>query len=79
MTELRFRMALRTFLSRRPFRRFIIELNSGSRLLISHPETIYLRDGMAVHCPIGDSPLHFLFDHESVCLLFDPEEKPADQ
>lgn len=57
---------LRAFTDRRRFRPFLIELNSGDRILVSHPEAISLA---------GDR-LHFqgpdrLFDSDSVCQVLD--------
>jgi hypothetical protein len=79
VTEYRFRVALRTFLGQRPFRPFVIEMMNGRRLRIEHPETIYLRDGTAVFHPIEDKPRPYLFDHESVCLMYEPEESSGPQ
>jgi hypothetical protein len=50
--------ALRSLTRRAPFRSFQIELNSGDRLLISHPEAVERYGG--------------LFAGPSVCQLIDP-------
>ena len=79
MTAFNFQSVLDAFLSQRPFRRFVIELNSGTRLLIPHPETISVRDGLAVFHPIEEISRLFFFDHDCVCPLAEPKESPEKQ
>jgi hypothetical protein len=40
MTPDTFASALRMFLRRRPFRRFLLELHTGERLDVMHPEAV---------------------------------------
>ena len=62
-----FDRALRSFVNRRPFRPFTVELVSGARLAIEHPEALVFRGGVAVFfAPDGEITL---FDHEGVSQL----------
>lgn len=62
-----FDRSLRAFVGRRPFRAFTIELVSGSRLQIDHPEAVVFRHGVAIHFTPDGTPT--LFDHQSVSQL----------
>jgi hypothetical protein len=64
MTSDNFDRSLRAFQRRRPFRSFTIELVSGDRFQVDHPEALIVRDGVAVFVAKGGIPM--LFDHESV-------------
>jgi hypothetical protein len=64
---------LRAFQRRTPFRPFTVELVSGHRFQVDHPEALVLRDGVAVYVAPGGYPT--LFDHEGVSQLFD--DSPA--
>ncbi len=64
MTDKHFERTLRAFQRRTPFRPFRVELVSGSRFLVDHPEALVLRDGVAVFIAAGGIPT--LFDHDSV-------------
>jgi hypothetical protein len=46
-----------------------VELVSGHRFQVDHPEALVLRDGVAVYIAPGGFPM--LFDHEGVSQLFD--------
>jgi hypothetical protein len=59
-----FERALRAFARRTPFRAFVIEFVSGTRLHIEHPEALVFRGGAAVH--IDKDNEFTLFDHQSV-------------
>jgi hypothetical protein len=62
-----FERTLRAFQRRTPFRPFTVELVSGNRFQVDHPEALVLRDGVAVFIAAGGVPT--LFDHEGVCQL----------
>jgi len=49
---------------RTPFRSFTVELVSGDRIQVDHPEALILRGGEAVFVSSDGVPT--LFDHESV-------------
>ena len=70
MTPTQLERALKGFNQRRPFRRFLIELESGRDLSIVHPEAIRREDDLyVVRLPDGG---HVLFAAASVTRLFDP-------
>ncbi|MEX2119704.1 MAG: hypothetical protein WD847_08925 [Pirellulales bacterium] len=64
MTADHFDCTLRAFQRRTPFRPFTVELVSGYRFQVDHPEALVLRDGVAVFVARGGIPT--LFDHEGV-------------
>lgn len=59
-----FDRSLRAFQRRTPFKVFTVELVSGHRFQVDHPEALVLRDGVAVLVAKGGVPV--LFDHEGV-------------
>lgn len=59
-----FERTLRAFQKRAPFKVFTVELVSGNRFQVDHPEALVLRDGVAVFVARGGIPV--LFDHEGV-------------
>jgi hypothetical protein len=64
MTIDNFDRSLRDFQRRSPFKAFTVELVSGHRFQVDHPEALVLRDGVAVFVAKGGVPV--LFDHEGV-------------
>ncbi len=58
---------LRAFVRRTPFAPFIVELVSGTRLQIDHPEALVFRNGVAVH--FNQEGIPTLFDHQGVAQL----------
>jgi hypothetical protein len=64
MTADHFDRSLRSFQRRKPFRAFTVELVSGDRFQVDHPEALIVRVGVAVFVAQGGVPT--LFDHESV-------------
>ena len=64
MTSDNFDRSLRAFQRRTPFKAFTVELVSGDRFQVDHPEALVLRDGLAVFVARGGVPV--LFDHEDV-------------
>ncbi len=55
---------LRALCQRAPFRPFVVELVSGSRVVVEHPEALVYRAGVAVYInPRGGLSI---FDHEGV-------------
>jgi hypothetical protein len=67
MTPANFERSLRAFWRQRPFRPFEVELVSGDRFQVDHPEAMVLRGGVAVFVAADGMPT--LFDHESVSQL----------
>jgi hypothetical protein len=64
MTADNFDRTLRAFQRRAPFKAFTVELVSGDRFQVDHPEALVLRDGVAIFVARGGIPV--LFDHEGV-------------
>ena len=64
MTAAHFERTLRALQKKVPFRRFTVELTSGFRFQIDHPEALVLRADAAVFVSADGTPT--LFDHESV-------------
>ena len=62
-----FERSLRAFSRRMPFQPFAVELVSGSRITVDHPEALVFRVGLAVYIAPDGTPA--LFDHEGVSQL----------
>lgn len=61
--------ALQAFNRRRPFRPYFVELQSGDRFLVKHPEVVYIRERLIYHVtPQRD---YRVFDSSSVCSVLD--------
>jgi hypothetical protein len=69
-----FASALRAFVRRTPFRPFQVELTSGDRFRIPHPEALSMRGDVAMY--IGRDGTVKLFDCTSVCQLWDEPTTP---
>ena len=59
-----FDAVLRSFIARRPFRPFTVEMMSGTAITVDHPEALVLRGGAAVFLDRLGRPAYF--DEESV-------------
>lgn len=64
MTTDAFNRTLQAFQRRTPFRPFTVELVSGFRFQVDHPEALVFRTGVAVFFAPDGTPT--LFDHEGV-------------
>ena len=62
-----FDRSLRAFVRRTPFEPFVVELMSGSRIQVNHPEALAFNGGLAVYIAPDGTPS--LFDHDSVSRL----------
>lgn len=69
MSEESFRKVLLAMIRRRPFKPFTVELNTGVRIEIDHPEATVIRDGVAIFIGPGFTPAYF--DHDSVTQIID--------
>ncbi|MGL4555541.1 MAG: hypothetical protein ACRC33_30600 [Gemmataceae bacterium] len=69
MTAERFDAILGELLRRQPFEVFTIELTSGKRLEVDHPNAVSFRDGIAAF--VGPGTILSLFDNEGVVRLVD--------
>ena len=73
-----FERSLRAFVRRTPFQPFTVELTSGTRFEVMHPEALAFNGGLAVH--VGPDGTPSLFDHGSVSQLLgnaDPQPTPS--
>ncbi|MGI9078100.1 MAG: hypothetical protein ACR2G6_12360 [Gemmatimonadaceae bacterium] len=64
MTAEHFQTTIRAFQRRAPFRAFIVELVSGDRIAVDHPEALVVRGGVGVFVSTTGAPA--IFDHEGV-------------
>ncbi|MBV9656846.1 MAG: hypothetical protein JO295_01930 [Verrucomicrobia bacterium] len=62
-----FDRSLRAFSHRTPFVSFTVELASGERITVDHPEAMVYRGGLAVYVAPNGTPT--LFDHAGVTRL----------
>ena len=71
MNQETFDRALPSFARRSPFRPYVIELVSGERIVVRHPEAVAMHDEIAMfRNPRGE---FHLFDCSCVCRLHDLE------
>ena len=70
-----FERSLRSFVKRKPFLAFSVELVSGERILIEHPEALVTRGGVAFY--IGSDGEINLFDHNGVNRFIGYADQPA--
>jgi hypothetical protein len=70
-----FEASLRSFVRRAPFQPFIVELTSGTRFKVLHPEALAFNAHRAVY--IAPDGTVSMFDHESVCQLLESADAPA--
>lgn len=62
-------------LRRRPFKPCTVELNTGVRIEIDHPEATVIREGVAIFIGPGFMPV--CFDHDSVTQMIDSPAQAA--
>ena len=63
MIQINFERTLRKFSRRTPFRPFVVELTSGTQIMVEHPEALAFYNCVAVYLA-GDD--HMFFDHHTV-------------
>lgn len=68
-----FDRSLRALARRTPFQPFAVELMSGGRIEVDHPEALVFRGGVAV--TISSDGVPTLFDHHGVVRLIGETEK----
>jgi hypothetical protein len=71
-----FSRSLRAFVRRMPFQPFTVELTSGSRFQVLHPEALAFNGGLGVYISPDGTPS--LFDHESVSQLIGTADSQRD-
>jgi hypothetical protein len=62
-----FDQTLNSFKKRNPYWPLTVEMVNGDRFGVDHPDTLVVRDGVAVYIGAGGVPV--LFDHEGVIQL----------
>ena len=67
MNDTNFQNSLQAFARRRPFQAFAVELMSGDRFVVDHPEALAMRSTVAVY--INPDGKFTLFDRNSVSQL----------
>ena len=71
-----FQTTIRAFQRRAPFRPYVVELVSGDRITIDHPEALVVRGGVGVFISSAGAPS--IFDHEGVSqIIATPGESAA--
>jgi hypothetical protein len=63
-----FQTTIRAFQRRTPFKSYVVELVSGDRVRIDHPEALVVRGGVGVFVSASGAPT--IFDHEGVSQIF---------
>jgi hypothetical protein len=64
MTPEHFQTTIHAFQRRTPFRPYVVELVSGDRITVDHPEALVVRGGVGVFVSSAGAPS--IFDHEGV-------------
>ena len=64
MTVDHFQTTIRAFQRRSPFKPYVVELVSGDRVQVDHPEALVIRGGVGVFVNAAGEPA--IFDHEGV-------------
>jgi hypothetical protein len=75
MTAEHFQTTIRGFQRRTPFKPYIVELVSGDRVRVDHPEALVIRGGVGVFVSASGAPT--IFDHEGVSQVFAESGEPA--
>ena len=70
-----FTQILRSYARRKPFKPFLVELMSGERILVEHPEALAYNGGAAAY--ISPRGGFVMFDHESVSQVLDLNAEPS--
>jgi hypothetical protein len=68
MTAEHFQTTVRALRRRTPFKPYVVELVSGDRVQVDHPEALVIRGGVAVFVNVAGAPV--IFDHEGVGQVF---------
>jgi hypothetical protein len=68
MTVDHFQTTIRAFQRRTPFQSYVVELVSGDRIQVDHPEALVIRAGVGVFVNATGAPA--IFDYEGVSQIF---------
>ena len=72
MKDTPFQRSLRLFVKRQPFKPFVVELVSGDRIVIEHPEAVAMNGDAAFY--LNPSGEYAFFDSSTVSQLTDVRE-----
>jgi hypothetical protein len=75
MTPDHFQTTIRAFQRRSPFKPYVVELVSGTRIQVDHPEALVLRGGVGVFVDATGAPS--IFDNEGVTRVVESSEESA--
>ncbi len=76
MTSEHFQTTIRAFQKRTPLQPYFVEMVSGDRVRIDHPEALVIRGGVAVFLSPDGAPA--IFDHEGVSqIIATPSDSAA--
>lgn len=76
MTAEQFQTTIHAFQRRTPFRSDVVELVSGDRVTVDHPEALVVRGGVGVFVDVAGAPT--ILDHEGVSqVIATPGESAA--
>ena len=75
MESASFERSLLAFSRRKPFQSFTVELSSGERITVDHPEALVHRGGLAVYVALDGTPT--LFDHAQVTRMIGSPDNQA--
>jgi len=75
MTTDHFQTTIRAFRHRTPFKPYVVELVSGDRVQVDHPEALVIRADVGVFVSAAGAPT--IFDHEGVSQIFESSGKSA--
>jgi len=70
-----FQTTIRAFRRRTPFKTYAVELVSGDRVRVDHPEALVIRAGVGVFVNVSGAPT--IFDHEGVSQIFASSDESA--
>ena len=68
MTTEHFQTTIRAFQRRSPFQPYVVELVSGDRVRVDHPEALVIRGGVGVFVSAAGAPT--ILDHQGVSQIF---------
>jgi hypothetical protein len=70
-----FENSLRAHQHRRPFQSFTVELSSGDRIQVDHPQAMVIRGGVAVYISSQGTPT--ILDHQGVTQIIGESKQTA--
>ena len=75
MTTEHLQTTIRALQRRTPFKPYVVELVSGDRVQVDHPEALVIRAGVGVFVNVSGAPT--IFDREGVSQIFASSDESA--